>query len=74
MTRTISDAERRAIEHENEARSSIEFADLALSKAEAEILTEVGADGVVSPVNQRLLRTYADGRYHLVRAAKVLAP
>ncbi len=74
MTRTITDGERRAVAHENEARTSIEFADFALSKAEAEILAEVGADGIVSPTYQRLLKAYAETRDYLGRAAKVLTP
>ncbi len=74
MTRTISPAEHRAVVHENDARVAIENADIDLAAAEAAILGEVAEAGDVSPVNQRLLKAYAEARDHLGRAAKVLAP
>ena len=74
MTRTISPAEHRAVKFENEARVAIDTADVDLATAEAEILAEVGQEGIVSPINQRLLKAYREARDHLGRAAKVLSP
>ena len=73
MICTISDAERRAVAQENEARNSIEFADESLARAEREIMAEDGKPEADAAVNRRLLVTYAAARRHLNSARDVLA-
>ena len=74
MTRTISPAEHRAGQHENEARNSIEFADESLARAEREIMAEIERPGRETEFNRRWLVHYAAARRHLNAARDVLTP
>ncbi len=62
MTRTISNAERRAVQHENAARDAIEAADTAVARAEREMIEFGGAGDPHAEIRQTLLRVYATTR------------
>lgn len=72
MSRTIGDAERRAVVHENVVRQAIETALESLDKAEGELI--LAGDPESIKAYQLIEVRYTNARLHLGRARDVLAP